>query len=900
MVIAELAYLAIFNLAFQLPATQSLINYVKPDKFHVSWENAWTWYPFRVHATGISANGQSRSQQWQFDASSASASTSILALILKRVWISDVAVTDVNYRQRPLLRADRDYTDSIAFFPDIEGREIAPAVTTPRKDKRPWRLAIDNINVSGHHSYWIMQFSGKAAGDFSADLTFETRGGPFSLSNSQFDVKLDTMYIYGNNEVFKQGVVKGLLEFAPFVPKDNKSISLLKYLMLDADISINVNSLAFINLFTRNFNQMTIDGSGQLDGHVALERGQVLSGTDLSVDADNLMVNILGHNIQGSGNVDLVAGPEQSRLLNLAVQYKDLEVTHIGDENPLLTGENLELKMTGSDSLFETPDTLDEHRNLSFFIQGLAAPDLALFGHYLPEKWPLALYGGTGNLHGMVSLSANAVDINISISSQKADIGIRQYRFDSNLDAALKLKNTSVSTSITSVAGSYIKLNGAHLLVDGRRGTTPWNTSFIINAGGFSVLDEDEKLSEENLTDILQLAGNSDGKELLGNLHGFMEFESSASSLEWLGVLFNNSYLTSIAGRGELNGVIKLESGRAAVGTDIEVLSNSLEIDILDYRSTGKGKITMRVDEGDPGPDWFMEVVLREADLIRQNEADAYIENVNLNIQATVKNMYLEKAEREPLFAFKIQSANVTDMSIFSSYLPPDSPFQFTNGSASLSADILLQREDANGWVRLESTGLEMRTADQSARGDLTANIKLVGGVPAQMMFDISGSELRLDNVQVIGEQEQFDADSWSARFLLVHGKATWKKPLRLDVDAEINIADSRPVVAMFGNEGKRPQWLLNMLTIEDIRGTARVTIANEQVVIPFAHVVSDIMEVGAKGRISETRRDGVIYARYKKLDAVVKITDGKKNTDIIRAREKYEAYQPAALSHQD
>jgi hypothetical protein len=239
-------------------------------------------------------------------------------------------------------------------------------------------------------------------------------------------------------------------------------------------------------------------------------------------------------------------------------------------------------------------------------------------------------------------------------------------------------------------------------------------------------------------------------------------------------------------------------------------------------------------------------------------------------------------------------------MAIFSSYLPPNSPFQFTRGSASLSADILLQREDADGWIHLESTGLEMRTVDQSVRGDLTVNIKLVDGVPADMMFDISGSELRLDNVQVIGEKEQFDEDSWSARLLLVRGEATWKKPLQLDAEIQINIADSRPVVAMFGNKGKRPEWLLNMLTIEDIQGTAQVTIANEQVVIPLAHAISDTMEVGAKGSFSEARRDGVIYARYKKLDALVKITDGKKNTDVIRARQKYEAYQPAGLNRQD
>jgi hypothetical protein len=668
---------------------------------------------------------------------------------------------------------------------------------------------------------------------------------------------------------------------------------LLKYLTLDADISIDVNSLAFINLFTRNFNQMTIDGSGQLDGHISLEGGQILNGTDLSVDADNLTVNLMGHNIQGSGNVDLVAGQEHPGLLNLAVQYKNLEVLHIGDKNPLLTGENLELKMTGSDSLIDEPDRSDERRKLAILVQGLSAPDLALFEHYLPEKWPFRLYGGEGHLHGMVSMSPNAMDIDISISSQKADIGVRQYRFDSNLDAALKLKNTSISTSNTSIAGSYIKLNGAHLVVDGQRDTVPWNTSFVINAGNFSVLEEEQKQGQEGITDILQVAGNSNGKELLGNLHGFMEFESSASSLEWLGVLFNNSYLTSVAGQGELNGVVKLASGRAAAGTDIEVLSESLAIKILDYTSHGNGKITMRVDEGDPGPDWFMEVILRDADLMRQNETEAYIENVNLNIQAAVEDMYLEKADRETALAFKIQSANVTDMSIFTSYLPPESPFQFTNGSASLTADILLLREDAGGWVHLESSGVEMRTHDQSVKGDLAVNIKLVGGVPADMMFDISGSELRLDNVQVIGEKEQFDEDNWSARFLLVRGQATWKKPLQLDVEAQINISDSRPVVAMFGNKEKRPQWLLNMLTIEDIEGTAQVAIANEQIVIPLAHAISDHIEVGAKGSISEARRDGVIYARYKKLDAVVKITDGKKNTDVIRAREKYESYQP-------
>ena len=75
--IVEIVYLVVLNLALQLPVTQSLVNAIKPDKFHVSWETAWTWYPFRLHARGVSANGQSRAQQWQLDAVAASGSIAI-------------------------------------------------------------------------------------------------------------------------------------------------------------------------------------------------------------------------------------------------------------------------------------------------------------------------------------------------------------------------------------------------------------------------------------------------------------------------------------------------------------------------------------------------------------------------------------------------------------------------------------------------------------------------------------------------------------------------------------------------------------------------------------------------------------------------------------------------------
>jgi hypothetical protein len=225
--------------------------------------------------------------------------------------------------------------------------------------------------------------------------------------------------------------------------------------------------------------------------------------------------------------------------------------------------------------------------------------------------------------------------------------------------------------------------------------------------------------------------------------------------------------------------------------------------------------------------------------------------------------------------------------------LPPDAPIQFVSGTAELAADIILQPDDADGWLRLKSEGLRARADTQSVRGDLLAEMLLVDGIPADMVFDISGSEVNLTNVRVEGDSGQFDSEDWSARFTLTRGEAILSDPPAMTLEAELQASDSRPIVAMFKNqEGWRPAFLSKMMTVEDIEGSAKIVMANERVEIPHAHAISDNIEVGAKAVITEQNRDGVIYFRYKKADALLKITDGKKRLDIFKVREKYENYQ--------
>jgi hypothetical protein len=887
----QLAYLVLINGVLLLPQTQTLVNMARPDKFQVSWDRAWSWYPFRVHVEGLSANGQSRSQQWQLDARTARATVAVVPLLFKHARISDVLVTDIQYRQRPRLRSDKDFTRIMAFFPAIDGREMTPAITTPRKKKKPWHITLDNIRATGSHSVWILQAQGKAEGELVVDLSFQTQGGPFSLIGRRVDLQLDKLYLNGKEEVLSRGEVNGEMAFSPFVPADNKGAALLEFLSLDVEVDVDLNSLAFLNLFLLNLDGVAVDGVGQVGGHLRYHAGNVLSGTNLSVTAQDLAVDILSHRIVGTGAVDLNLGPQTQEKFDLTFRYDGLQVHRIGENRPLLEGQGLQLSIGGNGRVLVDPEQLNTSRSVTLEVNDLSVPDLALMQHYLPGEWPLSFYGGSGSLDTKASISPTALSIDLALVSDGADLSIKDYRFDTNVDLALKINNPAVYSENTDVSGSYITLSDAHLHRADRTTAESWDATIIINNGQFR-LREQQPDSEGHAIDMLQGMGHADSGRLLESSSAVLDFSARVSNLAWIGVLFEDEYGLGVGGSGAVDGVVHMASGELAPGTKASVTSDDLAVDVLDYTSHGDGLITLQVKEGEAHPDWFIDIGLMNADFKRESEEHAYIENVELSLAAVTPNVRAGEKNKASELDFKITAATVNDLSTFNDYLPPGSSLRLTGGTGELTADIALRKDDADGWLKLESKGLAATVGEQSISADLAVDVLLVGGTPGDMMFDISGSGLRLDNVRVRGEETGFSGDYWSAVFELERGKTTWIKPVEMDLEAKLSISDSRPLVAVFENQGRRPEFISRMLTVKDIEGSAALRIADKQLHILDARVIGDTLEVAAKGTISSEHRNAVLYMRYKKADALLKFKDGKKNLDIIGVKKKFADFE--------
>ena len=615
----ELGYLVVVNGALQLQITQDLVNKIRPEKFYVSWERAWRWYPFRVHAEGVFANGQARTQQWEVTATSASGSLSVLPLILKHVYLSNLQAESIDYRQRPRLKADVDYTDRLAYFPEIKGREVVPVETAELKKKRPWKIHINDLQATGEHRFWVYNLQGTASGPATGNLYTETRRGAFWLDVEQFELDLGPAFLNGNAEAFRGGTVAGSLGFSPLVRAENPGRRMLRFAYLAADLDLAVDSLDFINMLTGNLGNFSITGAGQVQGHLSISDGFVRAGTQLSATADNLGVDMYDINVLGKGVVNIHTPETEDTPLGLDVQYDQLTATRAEEPAPFLIGETLHLEYRGSN--FITPD-----------------PSLGL-----ADLWD--------------------------------DEEARQRRADNSL------------------------------------------------------------------------------------------------------------------------------------------------------------------------------------------------------------NLFIERA-------------TVPDMSALNYHLPPETALQFAGGTTELNADIFFGEELLNGTIKLDSTATQVQIDEQRLKADLDIDMNLAGGNPRTFTADFSGSTLRLFNVYVEGEKEQFEGDYWSTSLEVSTGEGTFAQPIELSAKSLITVSDTRPLVALFKNRSRTPKWLGNMMSVKNLNGEAEMQLTGGKLKVPLAYVDSEKAEVGIKATFFEGEREGVVYARFKKLDTLVKRLDGKRNVDVIKAREKFEAYE--------
>jgi hypothetical protein len=648
---------------------------------------------------------------------------------------------------------------------------------------------------------------------------------------------------------------------------------------------------------------MKLYGEGLVDGHINIDKGVLLSGTKLNIDANQLSLTMLDHTVEGNGRVDLNVTKAKSDKVNIAILFDDLQAYYGEIEHntikekrgvPLFSGKGLSVKASGTPSLFPNSSHAKKIDYLAIDIPSVKVEDLGQYQRYIPGNMHFKLNGGEGTLKASANLLASSFKSKVQVQSTGADIGIHKKRFTSNLDLLLNLDADYAKKFNIDLSGSYLSLTDSKLFNQKKskmNGSKPWDTKLNISKGTLTIPLPDmlkdangtQKLSKEEKTEKM--------KELMTQADGKLEISGSISQLDWINLLLKNSLGLSLWGHGEIEGNLELEKGSLLKGSALEVKSKELGVHMLDYSFSGDGAFLAEVTKRGENPDVKFDVSLSHAQMKRQNEKQAMIDNVEFKVEGEGKNLGLEGIEKDIALHLQIPSARVKNIAVYNSYIPKNSPFKLTSGTADIKADIMLNTNNAKGYVKLNTHGLTMKVDDQKISARLNMDINIASGVPKNMAFNIAGSKIVLDQARVIGSTVQYKQPDWSAVVKLDKAGVVWKKPIKLQSQTSLKIKDSRPIVAMMDNKKEKHNWLSKLMTIEDIHGKATVNMANNIITFPYAFVKSDKIDIGAKGIISPKLRDGVFFLRYKKLKLLLKLRNGKKNLDIFHVEKTFNNY---------
>lgn len=892
LLLTELTYLALINVTLNLPLTQTVVNRIQPEKFSVTWADAWSFYPFRVHARTIFTNGQSGSQQWQARASSASASISLVSLLWRTVQLKNITARDVAYYQRPRPSPDKDYSDIRDHFPPIDGRTLEVSDVAgkgTKKGKKAWHINISNIYAEGRHELWLYQVRAAFDGALQTDLSFRTQGGAFSLKNGKVDIDLQTLMLNDDQKVLHEGALKGEVEFLPFVPRENKGMQVLKFLNVNAEIHTETESLTFLNPYLANFEGMEVEGAGLLKGQLHMQQGELLDDTNISVAARKLSLDMFDLHVKGDGNIDIQA-VDQEESTDVTVTFSSLDAYAGKREAVLFSGDGLTVKAQSNRSILPESERPFQLKRLAMSIPSVEAPDISAFQLFLPSKLPVELFGGAGNLQGKLNLTTSGFKGNLRLNSAAADIGIKAYRFTSNLDMALMADSPALMSGVD-ISGTYVHLHGARVSSDSGESSESWHARVDIDNGKLKLLPPEGLAGEAGFRDLYQGLKGNEIAALIDSDKDDIQITASISDLSWLNVLLNNRLGLAINGSGEVSANIILSKGWPAPGTKMEIHPQALGVEVLDYIAEGEGEVTLLVEEGGENPDASISIILDEGIMRRKDEKQAFIEKVAIRLQALARSITFDGKGRDMDLHLRIPSAKVRDMAIYNQYLPEQAPIELTGGTAQLSADIKLTPDSAKGHVQLHTNGLSASVDQQQIEGEITTDITLVDGVPENMDFDISGSAVTLDKVRIAGAEKSHDDEDWSARFELKKAHAVWKRPISIDIEADLQMTDSKPIVAVIANQRGKHGWLEKALVIDDVNGDAELHMDSKHILVPYAYAASDKIDIGVKGVITADERDGVFYVRFRKLDGILKINNGKRNLDVLNAKEKFEAY---------
>lgn len=884
-------YLLAANLFLNTPLGPRTINR-HPERFRIAWSSAWSVWPGLVHVRGLKLRGHVNEVTWSVAAERARGWIALPLLLRRTFRVTDLQVEEARSWVR---RGPDQQTPADRAAEERDGTE-------DERGYHPWtlsfpRIALDHLREFDFNDVRVTG-DGQVEGAFRVIVRRE-----FRLEPSR--VRMPAAQLALGQEPIAQGIdLDALVSLGPYAPHAHPGLQGFDFLSGSVQARGTVPALPFLE--SSGLVHTGTATPGALVADLRFEGGRLAPGSRFDVTAP-----AAGPVSPFALTTAVTRGPGGT-LLRLGVEAIGLTAGRRQGQPPAFRAATLSVASTSPETrlsrIFATTRDLRDPSHPPI--------DLPLSSHVRASGVRIESAGARVNLRATLDHADGRIDL--------AGLLARQIDVDGLQAAGVSLRMTAAKASGRKEAGApwAVRIAGLHLDAIREIALGEYRLAGDSRAdlalsyepdGTFAV----QRIALTSPAGHLEIAGETVAQELaariearvdpaiLGQtsglaalrlLSGSVSLRARVSSLGFLHSYLQKTRWLGLRGQGTLGADVRLEHGRLAPGSRLEVAASPVQATIFDSLATGRGTVLAVVAPGKTGPSTSLRVRFDRFLLedLRQPGRPDYIRGRGLQLSA-VSPTALDLTAPMPDFdaTLDLPDAEVPDLTVYDALLPREAGLWIVSGRgrASLHLEASTATNRTRGTAVLTSDAARVRFQNLELAGRLSLRAPLASSDFTSRRFDLAGTRLELDGVSYrnVEGKDATETPGWWGRAGLSGGSIVWGAPLSLRGEGTIDMQSSGPLLALFAERSRFLHWFNDALTVENVTAKGVVRLGDGKVEVESLQATGGALEVRSRMIFSKTRKTGDLYLRYGRLAAGIELRDGQRNLKLRRPLEWYE-----------
>lgn len=633
-----------------------------------------------------------------------------------------------------------------------------------------------------------------------------------------------------------------------------------------------VASVDFLSAFLPEEAGFEVGGDGRIAADLRLAGGRLSPGSRVVVTSDRLFSRMFELEARGSGMVQAeMRSADMGPEILLQVGLHDMEVLRLSDGKAVMRGDALEFTARGRSTGLGTAPS---EPALAMIWRDATVPDVAVLDTYLSGQDTFELKCGTARTSGRLDYAEDILSGNLDLTGDQIEGTAFGVPAIGSLDLALVIKRADLNRRRLDLSGTRVRMQAASSRKE-KKGAKPLLTDIQFSQAWL-----------QSRVSFAELSGHPGSPPV----DGALKLDGTVANIGIIDRFLSGKQRLGFSGDGRLSADLRLNGGRLAPGSAMEIRSANLASRFLDYEAKGTGLLKARITGRPDAPGGDIEATVSNFQFRHLDESTPYMHGRRLDLKTAGKRLDQDNVLRELDTDIQLWEAEIPDMTVYNRYLPQDSGISFVSGTGIVEGGFALKGASGSGDLEMRAKGVEVRIENQTLRGDLRIHTRLQGGNLDEMTFDASGSRIRLDKGSLITADGTAE-HGWWGQIDLEEGHLTWRKPLRLDALVGLQLRDSGLLVNLFVKQENDQKWLKRLLTIRNVEGTGRVELRDDSLTLREVRIAGEDFLVLANARLRGEQVEGGLYAKYGILSAAVELFGDQSTWRLLNAREWFDGH---------